>query len=302
MIPAPFDYEVAESVDHAIQLLGRDPDVKLLAGGQSLLPAMRLRIARPTKLVDVGRLADLSYVRDDGDTVAVGALTRHADVARNSILREHCPLLAYAAGQVGDHQVRHRGTIGGSVSHGDPAGDMPTVVLALGAELVVRGAGGGGGAASKAPPHMAASGHVEETSERVIPADAFFTGVFETALGPGEMLTEIRVPKLGPETGWSYVKMSRRAQDWATVAVAAVVERSNGSLSKATIGLTNMGATPLRATAAEEAIADGASIEEASALAADGTEPPSDHAASSDFRRHLARVLGRRALEEAAAR
>lgn len=301
MIPAAFDYEVAESVDHAIHLLGRDPDVKLLAGGQSLLPAMRLRIARPTKLVDVGRLSDLSYVRDDGDTIAVGALTRHADVAKNATLREHCPLLAYAASQVGDPQVRHRGTIGGSVSHGDPAGDMPTVVLTLGAELVVRGAAGPAGA-SHAPPHMAASGHVEATSERVVPAAEFFTGVFRTALSPGEMLTEIRVPKLGETTGWSYVKMSRRAQDWATVAVAAVVERSNGSLSKAAIGLTNMGGTPLRATAAEAAIAGGGSIDDAAALMADGTEPSSDHAASSEFRRHLAGVLGRRALEEAAGR
>jgi carbon-monoxide dehydrogenase medium subunit len=301
VIPAAFDYEVAESVDHAIHLLGRDPDVKLLAGGQSLLPAMRLRIARPTKLVDVGRLSDLSYVRDEGDVIAVGALTRHADVARNAILREHCPLLAHAAGQVGDPQVRHRGTLGGSVSHGDPAGDLPTVVLALGAELVVRGAESGGGA-SKAPPHMAASGHVAATTERVVPAGAFFTGVFQTALAPGEMLTEIRLPKLGPDTGWSYVKLSRRAQDWATVAVAALLERSNGSVAKASIALTNMGATPLRAAAAEEAIAGGGSLEEAAALMAEGTEPPSDHAASSEFRRHLAGVLGRRALEEAAAR
>ena len=301
MIPAAFDYEVAESVDHAIQLLGRDPDVKLLAGGQSLLPAMRLRIARPTKLVDIGRLADLAYVRDDGDVIAIGALTRHADVARDPILREHCPLLSYGAGQVGDPQVRHRGTIGGSLSHGDPAGDLPSVVLALGAELVVRGSASPGEGAGKAPPHMAASGHAG-AGERTIPADAFFTGVFETAVRPGEVLTEIRVPKLGPATGWSYVKMSRRAQDWATVAVAAVVERSNGSLAKASIGLTNMGATPLRAKAAEGVIADGASIDDAAALMSEGTDPPSDHAASSDFRKHLARVLGRRALHEAATR
>ena len=300
MIPAPFGYEVAESVDHAIQLLGHDPDVKLLAGGQSLLPAMRLRIARPTKLVDVGRLSDLSYVRDDGDTISVGALTRHVDVASSETLREHCPLLAHAAGQVGDPQVRHRGTIGGSLSHGDPAGDMPTVILALGAELVVRGAGGGSGA-PHATPHMASSGH-PATGERVVPASEFFTGVFQTALQPGEMLTEIRVPKLGASTGWSYVKMSRRAQDWATVAVAVVLERSNGSAAKAAIGLTNMGATPLRATAAEDAIAGGATIADAAALIAEGTEPPSDYAASSEFRRHLAGVLGRRALEEAAAR
>lgn len=301
MIPAAFDYDVAESVDHAIQLLGRDPDVKLLAGGQSLLPAMRLRVARPTKLVDIGRLSELSYVRDEGDTIAIGALTRHADVASNEILREHCPLLSYAAGRVGDPQVRHRGTIGGSLAHGDPAGDMPSVALALGAQLVVHGSGSAAGGAGKAPPHMAASGHAEP-GERTIDADAFFTGVFQTAIQPGEVLTEIRLPKLGSGAGWSYVKMSRRAQDWATVAVAAVVERSNGSLAKASIGLTNMGGTPLRAKAAEEAIAGGASIEDASALMAEGTEPPSDHAASSEFRRHLARVLGRRALEEAATR
>lgn len=300
MIPAAFDYEVAESVDHAIHLLGRDPDVKLLAGGQSLLPAMRLRIARPTKLVDIGRIGELSFVRDEGDQLAIGALTRHADVAASPIVREHCPILAFAAGQVGDPQVRHRGTIGGSISHGDPAGDMPSVALALGAEMVVRGSASADGSA-QAPPHLAASGH-PGAGERVVPAASFFTGVFETAVQPGEVLTEIRVPKHGSSTGWSYVKMARRAQDWATVAVAAVVERSNGSLARASIALTNMGGTPLRATAAEEAIAGGASLEDAAALMAEGTEPPSDHMASSDFRKHLARVLGRRALQEAAAR
>jgi carbon-monoxide dehydrogenase medium subunit len=280
VIPAAFDYEVAESVDHAIALLGEREDAKLLAGGHSLLPAMKLRLARPALLVDVGRLADLSYVRESNGRIAIGALTRHKDVAAAALLREHCAIVSHTAGQVGDPQVRHRGTIGGSLAHGDPASDLPTVVLALDGELVVRGSAG----------------------ERTIPASAFFTGVFQTAVAPDEMLVEVRVPKLGSDTGWSYTKMSRRAQDWATVAVAAVVERSNGSIGKASIGLTNMGGTSLRATAAEEAIAGGASIDDASALASEGTEPPSDHAASSDFRLHLARVLARRALEEAAGR
>jgi carbon-monoxide dehydrogenase medium subunit len=280
VIPATFDYEVAESPDHAIALLGEREDAKLLAGGHSLLPAMKLRLARPSLLVDVGRLGELSYVRDAGEQIAIGALTRHQDVRDAPLLRQHCPIVSHAASMMGDPQVRHRATIGGSLVHGDPASDPPAVMLALGAEMVVRGSGG----------------------QRVVPALEFFTGAFQTAVAPAEMLVEVRVPKLGPSTGWSYLKMRRRAQDWATVAVAAVVERSNGSIGKASIGLTNMGATPLRATSAEEAIAGGASIEEAAALISEGTEPPSDHAASSEFRRHLAKVLGRRALEEASAR
>ena len=278
MIPAGFEYEVAESVDHAIELLGKNEDAKLLAGGHSLLPAMKLRLARPALLVDVGRLDELSYVQEEGDTIAIGALTRHKDVAASPVLREHCAIVSHTAGQVGDPQVRHRGTIGGSLAHGDPASDLPTVILALHGELVARGTGG----------------------DRAIPAGDFFTGVWQTALEPNEVLVEIRVPKLGV-AGWSYTKMARRAQDWATVAVAAVVH-GNGSVERASIALTNMGATSLRATAVEEALVGGASIEDASALAADGTEPPTDHAASSDFRKHLVRVLTRRALEEASRR
>jgi len=277
VIPAPFEYVVAEAADHAIELLGKREEAKLLAGGHSLIPAMKLRLARPALLVDVGRIADLSYVREESDFVEIGALTRHKDVAASSVLEQHCPIVSSTAGRVGDPQVRHRGTIGGSLAHGDPASDLPSVMLAVGANLVARG------------PH----------GERVIPAGEFFTGVFETALAPDEMLVQVRVPKLG-SAGWSYTKMARRAQDWATVGVAAVVERSNGSVGKAAIALTNMGATSLRAAASEDALAGGASVEEAAALAADGTEPPSDHAASSDFRRHLVRVLTRRALEEAA--
>jgi len=280
VISASFDYEVAESAEHAIALLGEREDAKLLAGGHSLLPAMKLRLARPALLVDVGRLADLAYVRGEGERIAIGALTRHKDVAGSPLLQEHCPIVSETAGQVGDPQVRHRGTIGGSLAHGDPASDLPAVILALDADLVVRGSKG----------------------DRTVAASEFFAGVFSTAVAPNEMLVEVRVPKLGASTGWSYMKMSRRAQDWATVAVAAVVERTNGSITKASIGLTNMGATPLRAVAAEAAIAGGASIEDASALVSEGTEPPSDHSASSEFRAHLARVLGRRALEQAGAR
>ncbi len=278
MIPAGFDYEVAESVDHAIELLGKNEDAKLLAGGHSLIPAMKLRIARPALLVDIGRLEEVSYVKEEGDTIAIGALTRHKDVAASPVLREHCAIVSHTAGQVGDPQVRHRGTIGGSLAHGDPASDLPTVILALHGELVARGPGG----------------------DRAIPAQDFFTGVWQTALEPTEVLVEIRVPKPGA-AGWSYTKMARRAQDWATVAVAAVVH-GNGAVERASVALTNMGPTPLRATAAEEALVGGASIEDAAGLAADGTEPSTDHAASSEFRKHLARVLTRRALEEARSR
>ncbi len=279
MIPAPFDYEVAESVEHAVSLLGEREDAKLIAGGHSLLPAMKLRISRPSLLIDIAGLAELDYVREDGDWIAIGADTRHKDVRDAALLQEHCPIVSFTAGQVGDPQVRHRGTIGGSVSHSDPASDLPVVLFAVDAEMVVRGPGG----------------------ERTIPALDFCTGVFQTALQEGELLVEIRVPKLPASTGWSYVKMSRRAQDWATVGVAAVVERSNGGIASAAVALTNMGATPVRARHVEKAIADGAPIEEAAGLAGEGRNPPSDHAASADFRLHLAGVLTRRALEQAAA-
>ena len=248
MIPAPFDYVLAEHPDHAIELLGKREDAKLLAGGHSLLPAMKLRIARPALLVDVGRIADLSYVREEGDTIAIGALTRHKDLAESPVLRENCAIVAHTAGQVGDPQVRHRGTIGGSLAHGDPASDLPAVILALHGEMVARGPEG----------------------DRAIPALEFFTGVFQTALAPDEMLVEIRVQKLNG-AGWSYTKMSRRAQDWATVAVATVT-RSHGALPT-TIALTNMGATPLRAKAAEDVLAGGGTNADAAALGDEGTEP-----------------------------
>ncbi len=270
MIPAAFDYEVADSVSHAIELLGEREDAKLLAGGHSLIPAMRLRIARPGTLVDIGRIGELSYVREDGDEIAIGALTRHHDVAASELLRQRCGIVAKAAGEVGDPQVRHFGTIGGSVAHGDPASDMPGVLLTLDAEFVAVGPQG----------------------ERRIPATDFFTGVFETALGPQDVLTEIRVKPLAG--GWSYIKFARRKQDWATVAVAAV--QSNGG---ARVGLVSMGATPLRARAVEEALAGGADPAAAAEHAAEGTQPSSDVAGTADYRRHLAKVLTRRALEQA---
>ncbi len=278
MIPARFDYDVAESVDHAIELLAAgDGETKVLAGGQSLIPLLRLRTVRPSKLADLGRLGELAYVKDDGTHVAIGAMTRHAAVASDALLAEHCPIVSFTAAGIGDPQVRHRGTIGGTIAHGDPASDMPAVVLALGADLVARGPGG----------------------ERVIPATEFFRGVFETALAPDELLVEVRVPKLTASTGWAYFKANRRAQDWATVGVAALVHRDNGKVAGASIGLVSMGPTPLRARAAEDALADGASAADAAAAVTDGADPPSDLAGSSEYRAHLAQVLARRALEQA---
>jgi aerobic carbon-monoxide dehydrogenase medium subunit len=282
MIPAAFDYELAESVDQAIELLGQHgEDAKIIAGGHSLLPLMKLRLARPSVVIDIDRLTDLEYVRDAGDMVEIGALTRMCNLVDDPVLAEHNPLVAYAAGQVGDPQVRHRATIGGSIAHGDPASDPPVVMLTLDAEFVAKGPGG----------------------ERTIPAAGMFTSLFETALQPNEVLTAIRVPKLGG-AGWSYQKFHRRAIDWALVGVAAVVERSNGSISSARVGLTNMGLTPLRASGVEAALA-GASTDGlagAAERAPEGTSPPSDTNGSAEYRRELSKVLVRRALEEALAR
>jgi len=268
MIPAAFEYQRASSVEEAIELLGRDEDAKLLAGGHSLIPALKLRITRPTVLVDIGRLGDLRYVREDGDRIAIGALARHAELAADPVLGQSCAVLAHAAGEVGDPQVRHRGTIGGSVSHADPASDLATVLLALDADLVVRSPGG----------------------ERTIQAGEFFTGPFSNALAHDEVLVEIRVPKVGHGV---YLKHVRRAQDWATVGVAAA--HVGGRVQ---VGLASMGGTPLRARAVEDALAGGATPADAAGHAADGAEPPSDVSGSSEYRAHLARVLVRRALEQ----
>ena len=280
MIPVAFDYEVAESVDHAIQLLGQHgEDSKLIAGGHSLIPIMRLRLAAPSVLIDLDRLEDLRYVRDEGDHLAIGALTRHRDVHNNELVQEHCGIVGYTAGLLGDPSVQHRGTIGGTLAHGDPAGDMPAVISALEGTLVIQGPNG----------------------ERTVPASDFFQDYLFTDLEPDEVVTEVRVPKLDQNTGWSYKKFSRRSQDWAIVGVAAVVEKSNGNIDSARIGLTSMGSTPIRASTVEEALS-GASpdgIVEAAESAAEGTAPSSDDAASAEFRKHLARVWTRRAVEEA---
>ncbi|HEY5059080.1 MAG TPA: xanthine dehydrogenase family protein subunit M [Gaiellaceae bacterium] len=268
MIPAAFEYARAGSVDEAVSLLGSDEDAKLLAGGHSLIPLMRLRFARPSLLVDIGRLDDLRYVRDGGERIAIGALTRHAQLVRDPLLAQHCALIAEAAAGIGDAQVRHRGTIGGSIAHGDPASDLATIVLTLDAELVARGPDG----------------------ERTIPAAEFFAGMFETALARQEVLTEIRVPKVAAGV---YLKVERRAQDWATVGVAAA--RVDGHVQ---VGLTSMGPTPLRARSVEEAVAGGASPADAAAHTADGTMPPSDVNGSGEYRAHLAQVLVQRALEQ----
>jgi len=272
MIPAPFDYVRADSYDAAAAALGEHGDeAKLLAGGQSLLPLMKLRLATPAIVVDVSRASDLSYVRDDGGVLAIGALTRHCDLARSADVTAHAPLLAHAAGSVGDPQVRHRGTIGGSVAHADPSADIPTALLALGASYVVRGPGG---------------------SREVAAAD-FSTGFLETVLAPDEMLVEIRLPSARGET-WGYEKFTRRAIDWATVAVAV---QNRGA--ETSVALANMGSTVLRATATEAALASGAGAADAAAHADEGAEPAGDVTASADFRRHLARVLTKRALAAA---
>ncbi|MGD9792787.1 MAG: xanthine dehydrogenase family protein subunit M [Acidimicrobiia bacterium] len=270
MIPAKFDYHRATSVDDAINALASDAEAKLLAGGHSLLPLMKLRLAQPSTLIDIGRLSELSYVRDGGDHLAIGALTRHREVETSSLLREQCPILSHVAGQVGDPQVRHRGTIGGSIAHADPASDLPAAVLALGGSIVVKGPSG----------------------ERVIAASSFFTGFLESAMAAGEILTEIRVPKV-PGAGWSFQKFNRRAQDWAIVGVAAVHNGHTG------VALVNMGSTPILATSVGTAVGQGASAADAAELASAEAEPQSDLNASAEYRVHLAKVLVRRALQEA---
>ena len=274
MIPAAFDYVRASSAAEAISLIGQHgSDAKFLAGGHSLLPLMKLRLVAPSVLVDVGRITDLSYIKDAGDHIAIGAMTRHMDVEKSDVLAQHAPLLAHAAGYVGDPQVRHRGTIGGSIAHADPASDLPATTLALGATYVVQGPNG----------------------TREIPAASFFHGFLQSDLAEDEMLTEIRVPKMNG-AGWSFQKFNRRAQDWAIVGVAAW-RGSHGS----GVALVNMGQTPILASAVSKALAGGASIADAAALAADDAEPSPDNNASVEYRTHLAKVLVRRALEQASA-
>ena len=271
MIPAAFDHLRVDTADEAVAALVEHGDeAKVLAGGDSLIPLLKLRLAAPAVLVDVERVSELDYVRDAGDHVAIGALTRHRDVERSPLLAAHAPLLAHATGHVGDPQVRNRGTIGGSLAHGDPAADLPAVALALGATMVLQGPDG----------------------RRDVPVDEFFLGFLETALRPDELLVEIRVPR--STDGWGFQKFRRRAQDWAVVGCA--VTRRGDSTG---VALVNMGSTAVRATEVERALAGGAGAGPAAAPAAQGTGPPSDLHGSEEYRRHLARVLVRRALEAA---
>ena len=283
MIPAAFDYVRPSTLDDAVAALAAaGEDGKVLAGGQSLLPVLRMRLSHPSTLVDLGRINSLRGVRDDGDALVIGAMTTHDEVLRDPLVAQHAPLLAQAAATVGDPQVRHVGTLGGSLSHADPAADLPTVALTLDASLEVVGPSG----------------------SRTVPARDFFVDYFTTALAPDEMLTAVRVPKLG--AGWTthYEKFNRVAQAWAIVAVAAAVRRSDGSVGEARVGLSNMGSTPLRASAVESALAgadaSADAVRAASEHAAEGTHPPSDVSGGADYREHLARVLTRRAVLAAA--
>jgi len=280
VIPAGFDYVRAGSVDEAVSALAEHGDeAKVLAGGHSLLPLMKLRLAFPEVIVDLGRVEDLKGVREDGDTLVIGSMTTHHAVVHDELVRRHTPVLAQTTATVGDPQVRHRGTIGGALAHGDAAGDLPAAVLALDAELVAQGPNG----------------------RRSIPAAEFFVSFLETALTHDEVLVEVRVPKLAD--GWSghYEKFNRVAQAWAIVGSCALVRRDNGEIAEARVALTNMGTVPVRATQTEQALAGAAAddIADAAALAAEDTDPPKDLNAHPDYRRHLARVLTRRALERA---
>ncbi|GAC1445432.1 MAG: xanthine dehydrogenase family protein subunit M [Mycobacteriales bacterium] len=283
MIPALFDYVAPESVADAVAALTEGgEDAKVLAGGQSLIPVLRLRLSYPSVLVDLRKVGELRGVREDGADLVIGAMTRHDDVVKDPLVKQYAALVAEAAATVADPAVRHRGTFGGALAHADPAGDLAAVALALDAQLVAEGPGG----------------------RRTIAAADFFQDYLQTALSPDEVLVEVRLPKLEGQWGVSYAKFNRTAQSWAIVGVAAAVRRDNGSIGEARIGLTNMGSTPVRATAVEAALAGGAADAEAIAAAAEhaaeGTAAPSDLSAQSDYREHLARVLTRRAVSAAA--
>lgn len=284
MIPAAFDYTVPGSVADAITALGSDSEeIKVLAGGQSLIPVLRLRLAAPTLLVDIGRIPELHGITDEGDALVIGAMTTHAEVADSDLVKEHAGLLAKATETVADPQVRHRGTLGGALVHADPAGDLPAPILALDAELVIAGSEG----------------------ERTVPAANFFQDMFTTTVGEQDILTKVRIPK---HTGWGshYEKFTRVAQQWSIVAVAVTVELDGGSISAAKVALTNMGSTPIRATAVEQALigqaATGDAVRQAAASAAEGTNPPTDTNGDAPYRRHLAAVLTGRAVLAAAGR
>ncbi|MDQ3615227.1 MAG: xanthine dehydrogenase family protein subunit M [Actinomycetota bacterium] len=281
MIPAQFDYVAPTTLEEALSALESAEDPKVIAGGQSLLPVLRMRLNAPSLVVDVGRIESLSGVREEGDSIVIGAMTTHADVIEDPLVNEHALLLARAAVEVADPQVRHRGTFGGALAHADPAGDVGAPALALGASFVIVGPSG----------------------SRTVEADAFFEDLFTTAVQEGEILTEVRIPK---HTGWGahYEKFVRVAHQWPIVAVAAAVRVDGDTIAEARVGLTNMGSTPLRARSVEAALAGQPATDEAvraaARSAADGTSPPSDLNGDADYRRHLATVLTRRAVLAAA--
>jgi carbon-monoxide dehydrogenase medium subunit len=281
VIPAQFEYTRPSSLDEAIGVLAADEDAKVIAGGQSLLPLLRLRFAYPSTLVDLGAVESLRSVRDEKDFLEVGALVTHYQLVRDPLVRSHAGLLAEAAGTIADPAVRHRGTIGGALSHADPAGDLPAVITALDADLVITGPSG----------------------TRTVKPGEFFSDYLTTTLAPGEILTAIRVPKLDG-WGYRYEKFHVTAQAWAIVGVAALVQRQNGHVAQARVGLTNMGSVPVRASGVEAAAAGSSAtaeaLAEAGAHADEGTSPPEDLRAAADYRRHLARVLTGRALAAAA--
>ncbi|HKS51681.1 MAG TPA: xanthine dehydrogenase family protein subunit M [Pseudonocardiaceae bacterium] len=281
MIPSAFDYVAASSVEEAVQALSEaGEDAKVIAGGQSLVPVLRLRLAAPTKLIDLNKISELRGVREDGDAIVVGAMTTHHDVINDPLVREHAALLALATHTVGDPQIRHRGTLGGALVHADPAGDLLAPAVALDAEMVIVGPGG----------------------RRTVPAAEFFVDLFTTAVQPDELLVEVRIPK---KTGWGahYEKFQRVAQAWSIVAVAAAVRTEGGSIAEARVALTNMATTPVRATGVEQALvgqpATAEAIRAAAEHAAEGTSPTSDGDADADYREHLARVLTGRAVAAA---
>ncbi|TDP95019.1 FAD binding domain-containing protein [Labedaea rhizosphaerae] len=275
MIPVAFDYQRPQTLDEAVALLAtRGEDATVLAGGHSLLPVMKLRMAAPELVIDIGRLAELRHLRVEGDEIAIGAATRYRDLVTSTVLAAECALLPAVAATVGDPQVRHRGTLGGAIAHGDPAGDMPAAILALDGTVVLQGPNG----------------------RRSVPVAEFYTGLFSTVREPDELVVEIRVPRTGA-TGWAYEKFTRRSNDWAIVAVA-VATMPSGAVN---VAMVNMAGTPIRATATEAALAEGKSIVDAAALAAEGTNPPADTHGTPEYRRHLAQVLTRRALQTAIA-
>jgi len=281
MIPAAFDYAAPTSLDEAVSLLQQHgDDAKILAGGHSLLPLMKLRLAAPALLIDLAQIPGLSYIRDEGDHVAIGAMTTYFDLEDSELLQRRLPLLVEATGMIGDPQVRNRGTLGGAMAHADPAGDMPVVVSALGGSVIAHGPNG----------------------DRTIDVADFFQDIFTSALEPEEIITEVRV-RAHDNPAQNYQKFRRRMIDWAIVGCAVNVVRSNGSIGSASIALTNVGPTPMRASAAEQALqgqqANADAVRQAAELADQGLEPSADLNASTQYKKHLVKVMTRRALEAA---